>query len=180
MSPQNRPLTYSYSASAGQITSSGPTAKLSTGGLGISQITVTCNLVDDLGKTATSSTLVNVTLPPVPVVAHTSSLCSLSFSRDRARPVRVDNESKACLDDIALTLQQQSDASLIVVGNASPDERPETAAERGLNIRQYLTQEKGLSPTRIEVRVGDTSGRSARTVLVPAGASLQRLLHPAL
>lgn len=170
MSPQNRPLTYSYAASAGQVTSSGPTAKLSTAGLGATTITVTCNLVDDLGKTATASTQVTVSLPSVPAVAKSQALCSLSFERDRARPVRVNNESKACLDDIALTMQQQSDASLVIVGNASADERPEAAAERTLNIRQYLTQEKGISPSRIELRVGDTSGRTARTALVPAGA----------
>jgi len=84
--------------------------------------------------------------------------------------VRVDNESKACLDDIALAMNQQADAKLVIVGNASPDEKPEAAAERTLNVRQYLTQEKGIDQSRIEVRVGDTSGRSVNDTLVPPGA----------
>jgi hypothetical protein len=171
MSPQNRPLTYSYSASAGQITSSGPTATLSTSGLGATTITVTCNLVDDLGKTATSSTTVNVQVPTPPVLPQTRDLCNMSFERDRARPMRVDNEAKGCLDDVALTLNQQTDAQLFIIGNASADDHAQAAAERALNIRQYLTQEKGVDPARIYVRTGDTSGRTARTTLVPAGAT---------
>ena len=170
-SPQNRPLSYSYSASAGQITATGPTAKLSTAGVGASTITVTCNTIDDLGQTATINTLVTVTAPPVPVIPQTQDLCAISFTRDRHRPVRVDNEAKGCLDDIALTMNQQTDARLVMVGNTSPDERPQAAAERTLNARQYLTDEKGIDPARIEVRVGTTSGRTVRDVLVPAGAT---------
>jgi hypothetical protein len=52
VSPANRPLSYSYTADAGTITSNGPTAKLATAGLGPSLITITCSLVDDLGQTA--------------------------------------------------------------------------------------------------------------------------------
>jgi hypothetical protein len=169
-SPQNRPLTYSYAASGGQVVGSGPTAKLSTSGVGAATITVTCNIVDDLGKTASATTNVSVQNPPPPVVVQQQALCSMSFERDRARPVRVDNEAKGCLDDVALTMNQRTDAQLFIIGNASPDDRAEAAAERALNIRQYLTQEKGIDPARIYVRIGNTPGRTARTVLVPAGA----------
>jgi len=169
-SPQNRPLTYSYSTTAGQIAGTGSAATLSTAGLSAQSITVTCNVIDDLGLSATGATQVSIQQPPVPVVTETQQLCALSFTRDRRRPVRVDNESKACLDDIALTMDQQAEAKLVIVGNASPDEKPEAAAERSLNVRQYLTQEKGIDPGRIEVRVGDTSGRTVNNTLVPAGA----------
>jgi hypothetical protein len=171
ISPQNRPLTYSYSASAGQIVSSGPTAKLSTDGLDTTKITVTCNLVDDLGKSAIATTLVSVFKQPAPVIPQTTSLCGMSFERDRARPVRVDNEAKGCLDDIALTLNQQMNAQLFIVGNAGPNEPITAAAERTLNIRQYLMREKGIDPARIYVRVGNTPSRSVRTSLVPPGAT---------
>lgn len=170
-SPANRPLTYSYTADAGTITSNGPTAKLSTTGLPPSLITVTCNLVDDLGQTARATTGVAIVAPAMHVIPQTQNLCSVSFARDKARPVRVDNEAKACLDDIALTMRQQISARLIIVGNASPEEKPEAAAERTLNIRQYLTQEKGIDPSRIEVRVGETSGRTANEILIPSGST---------
>ncbi len=169
-SPQNRPLTYSYSASAGQLTSEGPTAKLSTAGLGATTITVTCNVVDDLGQTAQSNTQVTLTVPPTPTVAETQDLCHINFDRDRRRPDRVDNEAKACLDDIALTMQQQPGAKLVMVGNSSARENPEAGAERALNARQYLVQEKGIDKSRIEVRVGEAPGKYVSNTLVPPGA----------
>jgi hypothetical protein len=169
-SPQNRPLTYSYTATAGVVASSGPTAKLVTAGLSPGTIIVTCNVVDDLGKTAKATTDVIITAPPVPVVPQTQALCSLSFTRDERRPVRVDNEAKGCLDDIALTLNQQADARLVMVGNSDPKEKPEAAAERTLNARQYLTQEKGIDPSRIELRIGEPSGKTVTNTLVPTGA----------
>lgn len=174
-SPQNRPLTYSYSASAGQITSNGPTAQLSTEGVPAQAVTVTCNVVDDSGNSAKSTTQVVVNNPPPPAATAAPEpshpLCGLSFTRDRARPVRVDNEAKGCLDDVALTLNQQSTATLVIIGNSSAKESTDAAAERALNIRQYLTKEKGIDSARIRVRVGDTSGRTARTILVPNGST---------
>jgi hypothetical protein len=35
----------------------------------------------------------------------------------------VDNEAKACLDEIALSAQQNSEAKLAIVGNAGGDEK---------------------------------------------------------
>ncbi len=170
-SPQNRPLTYSFAASAGVLTPTGPLAKLSTAGLGNTSIDITCNVVDDLGQKASFATQVTVTKPVEPVIPQVQELCNLSFTRDARRPVRVDNEAKGCLDDIALTLTQQTDARLVMIGNASPDEKPEAAAQRVLNARQYLTDEKGIERSRIDVRVGETSGRNVRDVFVPSGAS---------
>jgi hypothetical protein len=170
-SPQNRALTYSYSASAGQITGNGTKATLSTAGAPPGTVTVTCNVVDDLGKTATATTLVGINAPPVPPPPSTQPLCSTSFERDRKRPVRVDNEAKACLDDVALNLNRNSSARLIIVGHHGTDEQPAAAAQRDLNIQQYLTDEKGIDASRIELRTSDTGGRSADTVLVPPGAT---------
>lgn len=174
VSPQNRPLTYSYSASAGQIISAGPTAKLSTDGLTETTITVNCNVVDDLGQTAQANTQVTLTVPPKPVVAQTQELCHITFERDHRRPARVDNEAKGCLDDIALTLEQQGTAKLVMIGNSSANERPETGAERALNARQYLVQEKGIDPSRIEVRIGAMPGRFVNNILVPPGATFDQ------
>jgi hypothetical protein len=67
VSPQNRPLTYSYSATAGSISGSTNTATLSTTGAAPGTITVTCNVVDDKGQTASQMTTVTVVAPPAPV-----------------------------------------------------------------------------------------------------------------
>src|SRR6201999_137943 len=59
VSPQNPPLTYTYSASAGQVSASGNSATLSTTGAPAGSITVTCNVQDDNGQTASSTTSLN-------------------------------------------------------------------------------------------------------------------------
>jgi len=173
-SPQNRALNYSYGASAGQITVSGTTATLATADVAPGTINVTCNVVDDQGKQASATTTVAVIAPPPPPAPPAPSaqkLCSVSFERDKKRPVRVDNEAKGCLDDIALALGRDPNALLVVVGKHGADEKPDAAAERTLNVKQYLTDEKGIDPTRIEVRTGETADRTVDNVLVPPGAS---------
>jgi hypothetical protein len=170
-SPQNRTLSYSYSASSGQIASSTPTATLNTAGASPGTVNVTCNVVDDLGKQATANTTVTITAPPPPAPPQVRNLCSISFDRDRKRPVRVDNEAKGCLDEIALTLNRESSAKLIIVGKHSADETPDAAAQRDLNVAQYLTQEKGIDPSRIELRTGGDLTRSLDSILVPPGAT---------
>jgi hypothetical protein len=85
--------------------------------------------------------------------------------------MRVDNEAKGCLDDIALTLNQQSDAKLVIVGNYSPREKVTAGEERALNASQYLTHEKGIDPSRISVRTGSAHDKTVTNTLVPAGAT---------
>ena len=171
LSPQNRPLTYTFSASSGQVSGTGNTNTLATAGVAPGTINVTCNVVDDLGHTATATTSVMVTAPYVPPAPQAQPLCGLTFDRDHKRPNRVDNESKACLDDIALTLQRDSASTLVIVGNHTSEEKPQAGAERGLNVRQYLVDEKGIDPSRIEVRSGDAGTRTVENSLIPAGAA---------
>lgn len=175
-SPQNRPLTYSYSATAGQISGNTSSATLTTTGVAPGTITVTCNVVDDKGQTASQQTTVTVSQPaPVaPPKPTTSSLCSINFDRDAKRPARVDNEAKACLDDIALNAQRDPNAKLAVVGNKAAKERhgEKMAAERAVNTKAYLVSEKGVDASRITVYTGTTDGKSVATTLVPTGADL--------
>jgi hypothetical protein len=173
-SPVNRPLSYSYGASAGQITGTGPTATLAATDVNPGTITVKCNVVDDRGQAASSTLAVEVITPPPPPIAPapaTRKLCSVSFERDRKRPVRVDNEGKACLDDVALQLTRDPNATLVVVGKHDATEKPEAAAERTLNVKQYMTDEKGIDPSRIQLRTGENTGRMVDDVLVPQGAT---------
>ena len=173
VSPQNRPLTYSYSASAGSISGSTSTATLSTAGAAPGTVVVTCNVVDDKGNTATQTTQVTVVAPPPPPAPTTTSLCSISFERDAKRPTRVDNEAKACLDDIALNLQRTSDAKVALVGSSDAKEKKGTdlAAERAVNTKAYLVTEKGIDASRVTVYTGGTDGKTVATTLVPAGAT---------
>jgi outer membrane protein OmpA-like peptidoglycan-associated protein len=184
VSPQNRPLTYSFTSSAGSISGTGNTATLTTTGAPAGTITITGNVSDDKGQTASCTATVSIEAPPPPV-AKTQTLCTISFGRDTKRPARVDNEAKACLDDVTLNLQRSSDASLTVVGNAAPSEAPmgkgkhkmapmdpaKLAAQRAVNTKDYLVKEKGVDASRISVRTGTKGTNEADNYLVPAGAS---------
>jgi hypothetical protein len=187
MSPQNRPLTYSYSSTAGSVSGASSSATLSTAGASPGPITVTCNVVDDKGNTASSTTSVNVIAPPPPPpppAPMASSLCAVSFERDTRRPTRVDNEAKACLDDVATALQGNAVAKLSLVGNENAKEqaldakqakmkhpKPGYAAARAVNTKDYLVTEKGIDPSRIVVYTGTDGARTVTTNLVPAGAT---------
>lgn len=188
-SPQNRPLTYSYSSTAGSISGNTGTATLSTTGAAPgTTISVTCNVVDDKGQTASQQASVTLNAPPPPPAPVTSALCAITFDKDKARPTRVDNEAKACLDDITLSEQRDTTAKLAVVGNSEPvkvhgkkTERKEelaakqtikNAAERAVNAKEYLVTEKGLDASNISVYTGTAGTNSVATTLIPAGATL--------
>ncbi len=188
-SPQNRPLTYSYSSTAGTISGNTGTATLSTTGAAPgTTISVTCNVVDDKGQTASQQTSVTLNAPPPPPAPVTKQLCAITFDKDKARPTRVDNEAKACLDDITLSEQRDTTAKLAVVGNSEPVKvhgkktarkeelaakaTTKKAAERAVNAKEYLVTEKGLDASNISVYTGTAGTNSVETTLIPAGATL--------
>lgn len=173
VSPQNRPLTYSYSATAGAINGNTATSTLDTTGVAPGTVTVTCNVVDDKGQTASTTTTVSVNAPPPPPAPATQSLCSISFDRDAKRPTRVDNEAKACLDDISLALQRDPQSKLAVVGNSGTDEKmaQRRAAERAVNEKAYLVTDKGIDASRITVYTGTAGTKTDSNMLIPAGTT---------
>ncbi len=190
MSPQNRPLTYSYSASAGTVTGSGTTATYSSAGAPTGVVGITCNVQDDKSHTASANTNLTITAPPPPPPPpHTQALCSIGFATDKKRPMRVDNEAKACLDQVALDLKQQADAKVVIVGEQNSDEAAKEvkqqkyamhhkratvdmfAAQRAVNAKDYLVTEQGIDASRISVATGTTDGQTVEDYLVPAGAT---------
>jgi len=189
VSPQNRPLTYSYTATAGTITGTGTTAEYSSAGAPTGAVGVSCNVSDDKNHSASGSTSLTITAPYVPPVPKTQALCTISFSNDSKRPMRVDNEAKACLDQVALDLKQQADAKAVIVGEQSSDEAAKTAkqqayaakhkramvdqfaAQRAVNTKDYLVTEQGIDASRISVATGSTDGQTVENYLVPSGAT---------
>jgi len=182
LSPQNRPLTYSYAAAAGTVSGSGTSATFTSTGAPTGAVGITCNVSDDKSQTATASTSVTITAPYVAPVPHTEALCSITFEKDKKRPARVDNEAKACLDEVALDLQKQSEAKAVLVGNSTAAEKTpkkgrksakveDLAAERAVNAKGYLVTEKGIDASRVSVATGATDGQKVEDYLVPAGAT---------
>jgi hypothetical protein len=189
VSPQNLPLTYSYTATAGTVTGSGTTAEYSSAGAATGAVGITCNVSDNKGHSASSSTSLTIVAPIIPPSPKTQALCTISFSTDKKRPMRVDNEAKACLDQVALDLKQQADAKAVVVGEQSSDEAAITAkeqkkalknkhakvdlfaAQRAVNAKDYLVTEQGIDASRISVATGSTDGQTEENYLVPSGAT---------
>ena len=183
MSPQNRPLTYSYSAGSGTVTGSGTSAVYNSVGAPTGTTAITCTVTDDKGQNATANTNVTITAPYVAPLPHTQALCSINFSNDKKRPSRVDNEAKACLDEVALDLQRQSDANAVVVGDSTAAEKvlpkhakkhaklEDLAGERAVNTKEYLVTEKGIDASRISVATGTTDAQKVENYLVPSGAT---------
>jgi hypothetical protein len=164
-SADNRPLAFSFAASAGSIAGEDNSAMLDTRGTGAGPISVRCTVTDDRNLTASAMTSVNVEVPQV----QESRMSECAFSRT----ARVDNKCKAILDDVALQLQRDPDAKAVVIGQSGPGEArgQKLAAQRAANAKTYLTKEKGVDGRRIEVRTGATGGRKADVWVVPAGAT---------
>ena len=183
VSPQNRPLTYTYSASAGSVSGTGTSATFSSAGAPSGTATVTCTTADDKGQTASATAPITIEAPYVAPAPVQSALCSITFDKDKKRPGRVDNEAKACLDDIALTLQKQSDATAAIVGSSTAEEKAppkhmkkgavmeDLAAQRAVNTKDYLVTEKGIDASRIAVYTGTGDGQKVEDYLVPSGAT---------
>lgn len=198
VSPQNRPLTYSYSASAGSIEGTGTTATFSSSGAPTGAVGITCKVSDDKDHTVSANT--NVTIqapPPPPPPPQAQALCSISFSTDKRRPTRVDNEAKACLDQVALSLKQQPDAKAVIIGDSNAKEKTveerqqkraahrrhakvqNFAAQRAVNAKDYLVTEQGIDASRISTYTGSGDDQAAQDYLVPAGANIDSAVQGA-
>lgn len=189
ISPQNRPLTFAYSATSGTIKGIGSSAVFSSAGAPTGQVGITCNVTDDKNRTATANTSLTIIAPPPPPVPQVEALCSTSFARDLRRPTRVDNEAKACLDQIALDLKRYSDASLVIVADSNEKEKQITAkqekaearnkharverfaGQRAVNVEDYLVNGQGIDASRIRVTSGTADDQNVQNYLVPAGAT---------
>ena len=191
-SPQNRPLTYTYSSTAGTISGVGSAATFSSNGAPFGSVGITCTVSDDKNHTASADTSVTIVAPPPPPVPHVQELCSVSFARDSKRPTRVDNEAKACLDQIALDLKQTPDASVVIAADSNTKEKQITAKQekgavrhkhakveyfdkqRAVNVKDYLVNDQGIDASRITVATGTGDDQNVQNYLVPAGATFEK------
>jgi len=181
------PLTYSYSGT-GVAASTSSSTTLSTSGASAGSISITCNVSDKYNQTASASASFMVTTPPPPAVIApkptTQSLCQIGFDNDKKRPVRVDNEAKACLDAIAISMNDPL-AKLAIVGNSATKTEKSKAAqaaadkaawkaseERAINEKRYLVDEKKVDGSRISLYTGTTGTNVDTNTLIPSGATL--------
>jgi hypothetical protein len=173
-SPDNVPVTVGgWTSSGGTISGSGNSATLNTTGASSGPITIGATCTDSRGLTASTSSSVTVENPPPPP-PQASKVNECQYPNVK-KPWRVDNTCKAELDDVALKLQQDPDAKLVVVGNADPKEkRKNLAGERALNVKAYISggeAKQNIDPSRIETRTGNAGTATSEQWIVPAGAT---------
>lgn len=177
-SPQNLPLTYKCTSTAGRVEMDGNKATFSIAGAPAGPVSIHCGVEDNQGQSAGCNTSIEIIKPQQPApqrpLPHVLPQCSIDFASDPQRLTRVSNEATACLDGIALNLAQYPDATVVVVGQATRIEmraHPATAAQRAVNTKAYLTTAKGIDPSRITVVTGGEDARVVEDYLVPQGAA---------
>jgi outer membrane protein OmpA-like peptidoglycan-associated protein len=170
VSPQNRPLTYSYQASAGTISGSGTTATYASTGAPSGPVQITCNVSDDKGHTATANASLNIQQPPPPPgpspeqIRLEAKLALHSVFFPTALPTEKHPEGgllesqQATLETLATDfkayLQIKPDAHITLTGHADPrgsEEFNQKLTERRVNrVKQYLV-EQGIPDSAVAV-----------------------------
>ena len=171
VSPQSRPLTYSYTASAGSINGTGQTVTLSTAGASPGTVTVTCNVADDKGHTASTTTNVTVEAPPPPPqpspeqVRLEQRLALHSVFFPTAQPSAVHPEGglvesqqrilSTLATDFKSYLNFKPDARITLTGHADvrgTDEYNQALTRRRVNrVKQFLV-EAGVPESAVDTQ----------------------------
>lgn len=161
-SPDDRPLTYSWSTTGGQLSASGASATLTVTKADLGNtITVTGTASDGVTHPQNSSCTITAKLPAAEkekcIIIGDWGECT--FEKDRKRPWRVDNDCKDTLDKLSLRLEQMPDGKLDIVGYTDEKEvvREKTlGAQRSVNVKYYLTVDgpNKVDAARIQVRQG--------------------------
>lgn len=165
--PDNDQLTYTYTASGGKVSGTGPQAKLDTGGLAPGRYTVTCHVDDGKGGTAEGRAEIEVQAPaPPPQQKQLETRLSLhSIYFPTAQPT-VQNPNGGLLvsqqrtlvtlaNDFKQYLTFKPDARLILQGHTDPRGSAEynkaLSDRRVERTRNFLVQQ-GVSAEHIETQ----------------------------
>ena len=162
--PDNDPLTYSYTATGGQVTGTGSNAQFDSTGLQPGTYTVKCTVNDGRGGTADASGNVEVKEPPqVKQLEAKLALHSIYFPTAQpteAKPMGGLLASQAgTLDSLAADYQQylkyRPAAHLILEGHAdsrgAKEYNMKLSERRVERARSYLV-EKGVPADHVEVK----------------------------
>src|SRR5205807_6525952 len=179
--------TCTWTTTGGRLSSTaGTEVSLNTTGMS-GPITVTATVATDASRCdqpcpgSSCVVVINVQrIPPPPPRPEIIKPCGPIFFPFNS--ARINNEHKACLDQVALSLQQDPRAALVIDGHRDSAERVGISLTRANNAKDYLVTEKGIDPARITVRnFGDTCphekgdlqlNRRVEMWILPEGATL--------
>lgn len=162
--PDGDPLTYTYSASGGQVTGTGSSAQFDATGLQPGTYTVKCTVNDGRGGTADASGNVEVKEPPqVHELEMRLSLHSIYFPTAQPTAARPNGgllaSQAGTLDKLAADYKQylayKPDAHLILGGHAdvrgAKDYNQQLSERRVARTKSYLI-EKGVPADHLEIK----------------------------
>jgi hypothetical protein len=164
---------YHWTSTAGTLIGSGDHVRLDTGSLKAPALAqVKCVVMDKCGSANAVIPIAVTALPrpkPQPI-----NCVSGQFPYDSAR---INNVDKACLDDLALKMQNDQGASLLIIGYAAPNEHNHNslALSRAESAKEFL-----LKTHRIEARRIETRAAAEGSLLAPANEPEGRRKNRAL
>ncbi len=184
VSPQNRPLTYTYSAASGTVSGSGATATYDSTGAATGTVVVTCNVSDDKGQTATANADVTIAPPPPPPgpspeqvrLEARLALHSVFFPTAQPRATHPEGglvqSQQGTLSTLATDFKQylaiKPDAHLTLTGHTdvrASVEYNQALSERRVNRAKQFLVEQGVPEGSIDTRaVGKEQELSADEV----------------
>ena len=171
VSPQNRPLTYTFTATAGTVTPSGATATYNSAGAPSGSVDVTCNVADDKGHSATATANLTILPPPPPPgpspeqirLEARLALHSVFFPTAQPRATHPEgglvDSQKGTLSTLATDFKSylaiKPDAHLTLTGHADvrgTAEYNQALTERRVNRAKSFLVEQGVPEADIDTR----------------------------
>jgi hypothetical protein len=172
--PQGWPLTYSWSATGGQLSGNGTTATVTATNADAGNTITATGTATDARANLSSNCTASVTVPPVVKCVNIEDWGECTFEKNPKKPWRVDNDCKDTLDKLSLRLQQMPNGKLDVVGYTDEKEvvKEQTlGSQRSVNVKYYLTTDgpTKVDASRIQPRQGGTKGKASHFYFVPEG-----------
>jgi len=171
VSPQNRPLTYNFTATAGTVTPSGSTATYNSAGAPSGTTDVNCTVSDDKGHSASATASLTIMPPPPPPgpspeqlrLEARLALHSIFFPTAQPRAAHpegglVESQQRTLstlATDFKSYLAIKPDAHLILTGHADVRgsvEYNQALTERRVNRAKAFLVEQGVPESDIDTR----------------------------
>ena len=177
--PQGWPMTYSWSATGGQLSGSGTTATLTATAADAGNtitVTGTATTTRNGGNPVTQSSncTASVNVPAISKCVSIEDWGECTFEKNPKKPWRVDNDCKDTLDKLSLRLQQMPNGKLDIVGYTDEKEvvsEQTLGSQRSVNVKYYLTTDgpTKVDAGRVQPRQGGTKGKATHFYFVPEG-----------
>lgn len=171
VSPQNRPLTYSYSAPSGSVSGNNTTATFSSAGASPGTVEITCTVSDDKGHSATANTSVTIQPPPPPpgptpeqiqlearLALHSVFFATAEPRAEHPEGGLVESQQRTLTTlatDFKSYLAIKPDAHLTLTGHADvrgSAEFNQALTERRVNRAKSFLVEQGIPESAIDTR----------------------------